>query len=88
MACPGGCVGGGGQSLPTTKNIVKIRSDSLYAIDNKKIFRKAHENPTVKKVYEEFFTNEKIRKKILHTHFSPRKKSDIKKLINSRETYE
>lgn len=88
MACPGGCVGGGGQSLPTTKKIVKERSNSLYAIDEKKTLKRAHENPEVKKIYEEFFTDEGMRKKILHTHFSPRKKSEIKPLKNSKETYE
>lgn len=87
MACPGGCVGGGGQSLPTNKKIVKERSKSLYIIDDKKDLKRAHENPAVKKVYEEFFTDEETRKKILHTHFSPREKTEIKTLKNSRETY-
>jgi len=86
MACPGGCVGGGGQSLPTTKKIVKERSKSLYEIDNEKIVKRAHENPAVKKVYEEFFVNGEIRKKILHTHFYQRNKEEIKKLKNSKET--
>jgi iron-only hydrogenase group A len=86
MACPGGCVGGGGQSLPTNKKIVRKRSESLYVIDDKKIIKCAHENPAVKKAYDEFFTDKEIRKKILHTCFSPRKKTAINKLKNSRET--
>jgi iron-only hydrogenase group A len=87
MACPGGCVGGGGQSMPTTKKIVSERSKSLYTIDSGKEIKRAHENPSVKKVYDEFFTNEEIRKKILHTNFAPRIKLEIKRLKNSRETY-
>jgi iron-only hydrogenase group A len=86
MACPGGCVGGGGQSLPTTKKIVAERSKSLYVIDSGKEIKGAHENQSVKKVYDEFFTNEEIRKNILHTNFTPRTKSEIYKLKNSRET--
>ena len=88
MACPGGCVGGGGQSLPSNKNIISKRSESLYSIDQQKEIKSAHNNPAVKKIYAEFFTNEEIRKKILHTHFSPREKTKIKKLNNSRETHE
>jgi iron-only hydrogenase group A len=86
MACPGGCVGGGGQSLPTTNKIIKERAASLYAIDDQKDIKRAHENSAAQKVYDEFFTSEDIRKKVLHTHFAPRKKSAINKLKNSRET--
>lgn len=86
MACPGGCVGGGGQPMPTNKKIVKKRSESLYEIDRTKNIRRAHENPAVKKIYPEFFTNDDIKKKVLHTHFSPRGKNEIKKLKNSRES--
>ncbi len=87
MACPGGCVGGGGQPLPTTQKIIKNRSESLYSIDESNDIKCAHQNKKVKKVYDEFFINKKIRKKILHTSFSPRKKTEIKELKNSRETY-
>jgi len=86
MACPGGCVGGGGQSLPSNREIIKKRSESLYSIDKKKDAKAAHNNPAVKKIYAEFFTNEEIRKKILHTNFSPRGKTKIEKLNNSRES--
>lgn len=88
MACPGGCIAGGGQSLPTNKKIARERSKSLYIIDDKKELKYAHENIAVKKVYSEFFVDEKTRKNILHTHFSQKNKSDINKLKNSRETYE
>ena len=86
MACPGGCIGGGGQSLPTTKEIIKKRSQSLYNIDDNKEIKRAHENKSVQKVYDEFFTSEEIRKKILHTHFDQKNKTEIKQLKNSKET--
>jgi len=88
MACSGGCVGGGGQSLPTTKKIIRERSKSLYVIDQQKDLKCAHQNPAVKKIYAEFFSNEETKKNILHTHFAAREKTKIKKLKNSRETYE
>lgn len=88
MACPGGCIAGGGQSLPTNKEIVKARSKSLYAIDDNKQLKYAHENAAVKKVYDEFFIDEQERKSILHTRFTLKNKTTIKKLKNSRETYE
>jgi iron-only hydrogenase group A len=88
MACPGGCIAGGGQPLPTNKKIAQERSKSLYVIDADKKLKYAHENIAVKKVYADFFVNEKNRKNILHTQFSPKNKSVINKLKNSRETYE
>ncbi len=88
MSCPGGCVGGGGQPMPTNKEIVAKRSQGLYSIDKKKKLRYAHKNPVIKTVYGEFLDDQKVRKKILHTRFSRRNKSKIRKLKNSRETYE
>lgn len=88
MACPGGCIAGGGQSLPTNKKIAKARSKSLYVIDDKKQLKYAHENVAVRKVYDEFFIDEQKRKSILHTRFASKNKTAIKKLKNSRETYE
>ncbi len=88
MACPGGCVGGGGQPLPTNRKIVKNRSKLLYFIDDKNTVKCAHENLAIKKIYKEFFNNIEIRKKILHTKFIRKNKANIKRLINSRETKE
>ena len=45
MACPGGCVGGGGQPIPTTERIVAKRMAGLYGIDDRSTIRRAHENP-------------------------------------------
>ncbi|HUW21373.1 MAG TPA: [FeFe] hydrogenase, group A [Candidatus Bathyarchaeia archaeon] len=88
MACPGGCVGGGGQSLPTNKRIVQKRSESLYFIDQQRELKGAHNSLAVKKIYADLFFNDESVKKILHTHFAPRKKSEIKKLKDSKETHE
>ena len=52
MACPGGCIGGGGQPLPNTDAIIKERTKALYKIDDKMKLRKAHENPIVIDFFE------------------------------------
>ncbi len=51
MACPGGCIGGGGQPIPSTEKIIWERIQSLYKIDDKMKLRKAHLNP----VAQDFF---------------------------------
>lgn len=82
MACPGGCVGGGGQPLPSNKSIIKKRSEGLYSIDNNKDVRGAHNNPIIKEIYSKI----KNPKEIFHTTYNKRGKSSIYKLKNSRET--
>ena len=79
MACPGGCVMGGGQPIKTSKvrrevDVRKLRADSLYSIDEKSTVRKSHENPAVKKIYEEFLEKPGSHKahKLLHTHYQER----------------
>jgi iron only hydrogenase large subunit-like protein len=86
MACPGGCIGGGGQPVPTNSQLRKKRAEALYDIDAQKELRFAHENPALKKVYAEYLTSEEIIKPILHTSYSPKKKSAIATLKNSKET--
>ena len=54
MACPGGCLGGGGQPIPTTPDIRAARAKAIYAEDNNYEIRKSHENPDVLKIYNEF----------------------------------
>jgi iron-only hydrogenase group A len=77
MACPGGCIGGGGQPVPTTAEIRKKRAESLYAIDKKTKFRSAHENPDLQKIYQEYLTDEKKIHAVCHTTYS-RKKREVK----------
>jgi iron-only hydrogenase group A len=74
MACPGGCIGGGGQPIPTDKEIRAKRAAGLYTIDEKKTLRLAHQNPTVKKLYEEFLAQPENAHKICHTHFLKKKR--------------
>ena len=78
MACPGGCIGGGGQPMPTDKDIRKKRADALYDIDKGWGMRLAHESPVVKLLYDEFFKDKNIIHKICHTHYSPKEKDKIK----------
>ena len=84
MACPGGCVMGGGQPIKNSKtrasvDVRKLRSEALYSIDEASTIRKSHENPTIKKVYEEFFEKPGGEKshKYLHTHYMPKAKYDF-----------
>ena len=74
MACPGGCVGGGGQPLPTSAEIRKKRAEGLYKIDKKGKVRLAHKNPEVKEIYKNFLTNERIIREICHTTYSKKEK--------------
>jgi NADH-quinone oxidoreductase subunit G/NADP-reducing hydrogenase subunit HndD len=74
MACFGGCIGGGGQPVPTDDKIRQERAESLYQIDDKKEVRLAHHNPIVKKVYQDFLTSQEIIEHICHTKYSPKKK--------------
>lgn len=66
MACRGGCIGGGGQPVPVNDEIRKKRAASLFSIDQKTAIRFAHDNPTVKALYEKFLTTDEIIHKICH----------------------
>jgi iron-only hydrogenase group A len=74
MTCPGGCLGGGGQPIPTTWNIRKMRADSIYAEDAHKPLRKSHENPQVQALYKEFLKEPlgEVSHHLLHTHYKKR----------------
>ena len=74
MCCPGGCLGGGGQPIPTTDEIRKARMAAIYAEDEGLPIRKSHENPAVKALYEEFLgePNSHLAHKLLHTHYTPK----------------
>ena len=76
MACPGGCIGGGGQPIPTNIKIRTARTDATYREDEGMKFRKSHENPEVKAIYEEFLGEPNGHKshKLLHTYYTERKK--------------
>ena len=74
MACPGGCLGGGGQPIPTNSEIRKKRADSLYREDEGKPIRKSHENPAIIALYEEFLGRPLGEKphRLLHTIYTKR----------------
>jgi NADH-quinone oxidoreductase subunit G/NADP-reducing hydrogenase subunit HndD len=76
MCCPGGCIGGGGQPIPTTNEIRKKRIDAIYQADAGLPLRKSHENPAVKTLYEEFLGQPLGEKShhLLHTHYTKREK--------------
>ena len=76
MACPGGCIGGGGQPIGTTNAIRKERIEALYELDRNLPYRKSHENPEILAIYKEYF-GEPLSKKaheLLHTHYHKIKK--------------
>lgn len=77
MACPGGCLGGGGQPIPTTPEIRRLRAQAIYAEDESLEIRKSHDNPYVKMIYEKFLTEGPcghLSHKLLHTHYTKRGK--------------
>lgn len=84
MACPGGCVMGGGQPIKNSKtrstvDVRTLRANSLYTIDEKSVIRKSHENPTIKTIYKEFFEKpgSEMAHKYLHTTYQKQEKYNI-----------
>lgn len=77
MACPGGCIGGGGQPYHNGKiSILKERSRGLYQIDKNKKLRKSYQNPYIKKLYQEYLgeVGSEKAKELLHTSYKARPK--------------
>jgi len=79
MACPGGCVCGGGQPIQPSSvrndlNLMAERAKALYQEDQKLTYRRSHQNPRVQKMYEEYFEKPGGHKahKLLHTHYVAR----------------
>ncbi|PKO96641.1 MAG: ferredoxin [Bacteroidetes bacterium HGW-Bacteroidetes-7] len=74
MTCPGGCLGGGGQAIPTTWEIRQKRADSIYKEDRLMPLRKSHENPAIKAIYDEFLNEPlgHLSHELLHTHYEDR----------------
>ena len=83
MACPGGCINGGGQPLQPAdqRNWIDLKAErakALYSEDRKMFIRKSHNNPAVKKLYKEYLgmAGGKQAHKLLHTHYAPRQNYD------------
>jgi NADP-reducing hydrogenase subunit HndD len=86
MACPGGCVAGGGQPYPPKgmcvldPELARLRAKALYAIDASKALRRSHANPEIVRLYEEFLGEPNGHKshELLHTHYTAREPKGIR----------
>jgi len=77
MACPGGCIGGGGQPIPASDEKTAKRIEGLYSIDSSMKMRQAHQNPVAKEFLEYAKSQSDKRKfELLYTHYSPKKKGE------------
>ncbi|MCF8412967.1 MAG: [FeFe] hydrogenase, group A [Melioribacteraceae bacterium] len=77
MGCPGGCLGGGGQPIPTNAKIREKRAEAIYAEEEGLTLRKSHENPYVNHIYANFLLDGpcgELSHKLLHTHYTKRGK--------------
>lgn len=81
MACPGGCVTGGGQPICSAKtqmdiNVKAERAKALYSEDERAVIRKSHENPDITLLYKDYFEAPGSHKahELLHTHYTKRAK--------------
>ncbi|WP_319482027.1 NADH-dependent [FeFe] hydrogenase, group A6 [uncultured Draconibacterium sp.] len=76
MACPGGCLGGGGQPIPTNPEIRQKRAEAIYAEDEGLPIRKSHENHEIKKLYKDFLKEPlgEVSHHLLHTKYTQRER--------------
>lgn len=74
MACPGGCIGGGGQPIPSTREVRRRRMQAIHAVDQGLPLRKSHENPAIQLLYREYLGEPLGERshRLLHTHYVPR----------------
>lgn len=74
MACPGGCIGGGGQPLKSDPERLRARMKALYKYDKNMSMRRSHENPQIKELYDKFLGKPlgKVSHKLLHTKYKKR----------------
>jgi len=80
MACPGGCIGGGGQPYPPEgvkvldPDLLRLRASALYSIDSKKKLRKSYENPSIDELYSSYLGTPGGERahELLHTHYHAR----------------
>ena len=81
MCCPGGCIGGGGQPIPTNLETRLARMKAIYEADKGMPIRKSHENPAVQELYKEFLGKPLGEKShhLLHTEYTQRGKYHLVK---------
>ncbi len=74
MTCPGGCIGGGGQPIPTDAAVRQKRMEAIYREDKNKALRKSHQNPAVQALYKDFLGAPlgDMSHHLLHTHYHER----------------
>lgn len=84
MACPGGCIMGGGQPIKSSKirsevDIRRKRAEAMYSIDEKSTIRKSHENPVMQEIYKEYIgePGEHKAHELLHTEYTQKPKYKI-----------
>lgn len=78
MACKGGCIGGGGQTVPVDESIRKNRKEGLCNASKNKNTIKAKDSEEIKKLYTEFLKDKEVIEKFCHTSYSQKTKSEIK----------
>ncbi len=74
MACPGGCIGGGGQPIPADDEKTAQRIKGLYKIDDSMKMRQAHENKVAQDFLEYAHISQEREEKLLYTHYAPKEK--------------
>lgn len=81
MACPGGCIGGGGQPKSSKPGYLEKRMEAIYNIDKSSKIRKSHENPAILKLYEDYLGKPlgHLSHELLHTHYKDNSKSVIER---------
>ena len=80
MACPGGCIGGGGQpyekegEMPLDEERLRLRAQALYNLDDERAIRCSHQNPDITRIYDEYLgePNSHRAHELLHTYYFPR----------------
>ena len=84
MACPGGCIAGGGQPIVPAKvrskvDVRALRAKAIYAEDVDMPIRKSHKNPDIERIYDEFLgePNSHVAHELLHTHYKAKVQSSL-----------
>ncbi|MFA5109706.1 MAG: [FeFe] hydrogenase, group A [Patescibacteria group bacterium] len=86
MACPGGCLGGGGQPIPTTDAIRQKRLEGMYKIDQSRTVRRAHENKAMVEYYN-WAKTQGLAAKVLHTKFKKSQGSILTAVKPSKNSF-
>ena len=77
MGCPGGCINGGGMPQGSNVETVRARMRAIYTIDQTKVYRRSHQNPAIRKLYEEYLGEPGSERAhhLLHTTYMARERS-------------